>query len=171
MKSVKTDRYQKRREPAAEAITFPGSTTNLPHQKKSSALPKADRKGDHQSERTEQPSNGRILERTSQRPVERETERTDERSYGVEPANSYLIQVPEERIKDRHSFNIFKDQKLALDQLQMAIRDVEGKKPNLGELVQRALDSFIRERAHELPNVRVVERADNHSNDEDPVYE
>ena len=92
--------------------------------------------------------------------------RTDERPDEVKVANSYLIEVPEKRVKTRHSFDVFEDQKLALDRLQMATRDIEGEKPNLGEMVQEALDDYIQKRTDELPNVRTMKRTDNRSNEQ-----
>jgi hypothetical protein len=74
----------------------------------------------------------------------------------------------------RRSFDVFEDQKLALDHLQLAIQDLEGDKPNLGEMAREALDNYIRKCAIELPNVRTnhqtAERTDETSSEEDPTY-
>jgi len=42
----------------------------------------------------------------------------------------------------------------------MAIRDNGGVKPNLGDMVQQALDSYIKKQTNELPNVQMLDRTD-----------
>lgn len=59
-----------------------------------------------------------------------------------------------ERMKVRHSFDVYEDQLLQLTQLQMRLYAVRGKKPALGDLVQEALDAFLR------MNDRSVDRTD-----------
>lgn len=63
------------------------------------------------------------------RPSIRRDERTFERSN--------------ERIKIRHSFDIYRDQLLSLSDIQAEIFRQTGKKPKVGDLVQEALDAFV----------------------------
>lgn len=58
-------------------------------------------------------------------------------------------------IKFRNSFDIFEDQKVALDKLQIALGDLQ-RKVSLGELVQQALDEFIAKKAKELTNFKII---------------
>lgn len=143
MKKVKADRYQKQRSPEPEEIDFSGPAIGAKPSKEAIETPDEETKGD--------------------RTVEKPNERPDGE---VGTHNSYLIAVPEDRVRTRHSFGIFEDQKLALDRLQMAIRDVEGEKPNLGEMVQRALDDYIERRTRELPNVQMLNRTNERSDGE-----
>lgn len=64
---------------------------------------------------------------------DRPTESPDDRS----------IDHPADRIKVRHSFDVYQDQLLQLSQLQMALYEATGKKPALGDLAQKALDTFL----------------------------
>lgn len=61
--------------------------------------------------------------------------RTDERTNGSAPVPS--------RNKTRHSFDVYRDQVAALNQIQAELYSQTGKKPTLGDLVQEALDDFI----------------------------
>lgn len=99
------------------------------------------------SERSDEGSEGRSPERSNGR--------TDEHAEDT----AYVITVPGERRKARQSFGIYEDQKRALDTLQMAVRDVEGEKPDLGAMVREALAAYIERRTKELPNVRRKEGA------------
>ena len=70
---------------------------------------------------------------------------TDERTNGR----------TDERSRVRHSFDVWRDQLLALTQIQVERFDRTGKKPKLGELVQEALDAYIaqqRKRTNERTN-------------------
>jgi hypothetical protein len=84
--------------------------------------------------------------------------------------SSYVLTIPDSRLRARHSFDIFQDQKLALDRLQMATRDVSGEKPGLGEMVKAALDNYIRQRAAELPNVMMLAPGDKRSSRKEPAH-
>lgn len=71
-------------------------------------------------------------------------------------SNHYVISVPHLRKKIRHSFDIFEDQKSALDKLQIAIAESHGnKKPAFGEMVQEAIDRYIREQVSRLKNAKM----------------
>lgn len=58
-------------------------------------------------------------------------ERTDERTN--------------ERPKVRHSFDVYRDQLDALQEIQLLRKRRSGRRPTIGELVQQALDRFIAE--------------------------
>lgn len=75
---------------------------------------------------------------------ERTFDRSDERSN--------------ERPKTRHSFDVFSDQIKALTAIQSQIFNRTGKKPKLGELVQQALDDYIRTH-DDRTNDRSVDRS------------
>ena len=49
----------------------------------------------------------------------------------------------EERMLKHHSFDVFVDQLISLDQIQTQIYQEKGKKPKIGTLVQEALDEYI----------------------------
>lgn len=51
-----------------------------------------------------------------------------------------------ERAKIRHSFDIFRDQLLDLQEMQIKTIQQGKKKPKLGDLVQVALDEFFKKR-------------------------
>jgi hypothetical protein len=88
-------------------------------------------------------------------------ERTNERPTPVrvreETATAYVITIPPTRRKTRQSFDIFEDQYDALKKLQLAEADQaeyqHGRK--MGEMVQEALDAFIREKAKKLGTMSI----------------
>lgn len=85
-----------------------------------------------------------------------EPSKTNERS-NVRPQAGYVVTVPSERRKTRQSFDIYEDQYDALKKLQLAVREHRrGKVPKLGEMVQEAIDQYVREQAKRLPNITVV---------------
>jgi hypothetical protein len=91
--------------------------------------------------------------------IERANERTPvaQRHEEVPSATAYVITVPTTRRKTRQSFDIFQDQYDALKKIQLAEADqaehLHGRK--LGELVQEALDAFIKERAKKLGTISI----------------
>lgn len=76
-----------------------------------------------------------------ERTVERSNGRTVEIMKDVSPprANGRT----NERTRVRHSFDVGRDQLLALSAIQSQIFGATGKKPKLGDLVQDALDLYI----------------------------
>lgn len=87
---------------------------------------------------------------------ERSNERTFERRSGH--SSEYAVVVPTERRKTRQSFDIFEDQYEALKKLQLAEADKQGGRPRqkLGEMVQEALDIFIKDKARKLGNIEIL---------------
>jgi hypothetical protein len=71
----------------------------------------------------------------------------------------YAISVPESRRMHRVSFDIFYDQKVALDKLKLAAVDAGELRPKLNAMVQEALDLYIQRRAKQLPQVRLRREA------------
>jgi hypothetical protein len=67
-----------------------------------------------------------------------------------------------ERMRVRHSFDVWQDQLLALAQIQAERFNRTGKKPKLGELVQEALDAYVAQQ-RKRTNVRTNERPDERS--------
>ena len=158
MRNVKTDRYQKQSSPEPETIDFSGPVIGA----KPSSDAQAD--GDEKTPRKKEPSNDRSGETPNDPPNDPASEGTNGRPDGERRFhNHYMIAVPQDRSRVRHTFGIFEDQKRALDRLQMAIEDFEGDKPTLGEMVQGALDAYIRKRTMELPNVRLSDRPNERS--------
>jgi len=86
-------------------------------------------------------SNTSVDERT----VERSNGRTVEIMKDVSPprANGRTNERTNERTRVRHSFDVGRDQLLALSAIQSQIFGATGKKPKLGDLVQDALDLYI----------------------------
>ena len=96
------------------------------------------------------------IERTS----ERSNGRTDVQQHKKQARASYAfsIEVPHSRRKTRQSFDIFEDQYDALKKLQIAEHEHSGKKAQkLGEMVEDALDIYIREKTKKLSNITVRE--------------
>ena len=79
-------------------------------------------------------------EMVSEPSVQRTTEPSNEGTK--QPTFERTVQ----RTKVRHTFDVFKDQVLALGDIQQALARRHGTKPRLGDLVQEALDSYIREK-------------------------
>ena len=82
-------------------------------------------------------------ERPNSRTTGRPSERPDER--------------PNDRVRIRHSFDIYRDQLVALADIQIAAFRRSGRKPPIGELVQAALDEYI-EKQTERPDERTTGR-------------
>jgi hypothetical protein len=169
MKKVKADRYQKQRLPEPEAIDFSAPAITSRPSDEATPLVKKEIQNARPNELTSERSNSQTEERTGEQPDRQTTgksdDRPDVRSTSTDKSrNSYSISVPQERVKVRHSFDVFEDQKLALDHLQMAIRDNGAPKPNLGRLVQEALDAYVKKRTTGLPNVHWLGPPDERSN-------
>ncbi len=67
--------------------------------------------------------------------------------------------LPEQKIKksnerkiERHSFDIFSDQKMGLDELQLMLYRKHGKKPKIGSLVREAVDDLFKKYKNERKN-------------------
>jgi hypothetical protein len=88
-------------------------------------------------------------------PFERTNERANSTPFGT---TAYKITIPKQRRKTRQSFDIFEDQYDALKKLQLAKGELTQSKTSrkLGELVQEALDRFIRDKTERLGNITVV---------------
>jgi hypothetical protein len=91
--------------------------------------------------------------------VERSNVRTNDRT--VEASNGQTTrptaEPPPERVRVRHSFDVYRDQLFSLTAIQIALFSKTGKKPKLGDLVQEALDAYIsshRDRTDERSNER-----------------
>ena len=91
-------------------------------------------------EPTMSPETGRSLEKTDKIPTQRSNERPNEGS------TRQTIERGKERTKVRHTFDVFRDQLLDLGDIQQALARQQGRKPRLGDLVQEALDHYIRVR-------------------------
>ncbi len=110
----------------------------------------------------------------SQQPVKRndsDSEQENVRS-DVRPSerqsltDQFTVFIPQARKKIRHSFDIYEDQKIALDKLQLAIMfDLEGKKPSLGEIVQEAIDLYIKQRSKRIPGFKIIKSVNEHTDE------
>lgn len=76
------------------------------------------------------------IKRTNEPTLERSNERT------------------EQRIKIRHTFDIFKDQLVSLHSLQLKTIQEKNYKPKLGDMIQEALDAYIQKKLNEPCNER-----------------
>ena len=90
-----------------------------------------------------------------ERTVERSNDRTVEIMKDVSPPRTN--ERTNERTRVRHSFDVGRDQLLALSAIQSQIFGATGKKPKLGDLVQDALDLYIA-RHNSRTNERTNER-------------
>jgi hypothetical protein len=77
------------------------------------------------------------VEPKTERPSSRTTGRTNERSTDRTTGR------PDDRVRIRHSFDVYQDQLVALGDIQIAAFRRSGRKPPIGELVQAALDEYI----------------------------
>jgi hypothetical protein len=91
--------------------------------------------------------------------AERASERTNVVPVreGRSMETAYVVTIPTARRKTRQSFDIFEDQYDALKKLQMAeadqAEDKHGRK--MGDMVQEALDGFIKEKARKLGTISI----------------
>lgn len=88
---------------------------------------------------------------------ERSNERTNVIRVREEATIAYIITIPTTRRKTRQSFDIFEDQYDALRKLQIAEAEQAGRPHGrkLGDMVQEALDAFIKERAKKLGTISI----------------
>ena len=77
--------------------------------------------------------------RTNKRTFERPNERSNERSSVKPPKRK--------REKIRHTFDIYRDQLVALQMLQLEKFQAGKKKPKLGKMVAEGIDLFIKQEA------------------------
>ena len=103
---------------------------------------------------------------TNDRPHERTPARANVRtSVPAEVEEIYAIVIPNRREKFRTAFDIFRDQKAALDKPQLATVDAGAERPSLGEMVQDAIDAYIKRRVKELTNTRLKHERSNDRSD------
>ena len=148
MKKVNIKRFQQKN---PEDISFQGSS--IPKKAPKTAVSSPPSAEDTKNGRTDETISGRTNERTvkNNSPLEKKTD--DERFSG----NFYTVEVPLERSKIRHSFDIFEDQKTSLSKIQMAIMDSgQKKKPVLGDMIQEAVDLYIQQQAKKLNNLKII---------------
>jgi hypothetical protein len=79
-------------------------------------------------------------------PLQTQPQKTNERT------NEQKIKKPNERKIERHSFDIFSDQKMGLDELQLMLYRKHGKKPKIGSLVREAVDDLFKKYKNERKN-------------------
>jgi hypothetical protein len=78
--------------------------------------------------------------------LQNQPQKTNERT------NEQKIKKPTERSIERHSFDIFTDQKMRLDELQLMLYQKHGKKPKIGSLVREAIDDLFKKYKNERKN-------------------
>ena len=150
MKKVNTQRFQEKKPEnisfqASPILEKPLSTA------KNTSLPIEETK----NERTNETMSERTNERTVNK-INPDITKTKKES-DIASGNFYTVEIPTERIKIRHSFDIFEDQKTALDKIQMALKDSgQKKKPVLGEMVQEAIDIYVKEKSRKLNNLKII---------------
>ncbi len=73
---------------------------------------------------------------------------------------AYIITIPATRRKIRHAFDIYEDHLDALKKIQMAERDISGKRSGktLGDIAQEALDDWVRKQSKHLDNIEIRQR-------------
>ena len=148
MKDVKPDRFQKLK---PEEIAFKGAP--IPEK----PLISSENQG---KERTDVRTNERTKQSTNVRPKAA-------KAPGPQAGDIYTIEIPIERKKTRHSFDIFEDQKTALSKIQVAAVEAGNKKkPVLGEMIQEAVDDYIAHKARQSPNLKVVREEQNERTNE-----
>ena len=78
--------------------------------------------------------------------LQTQSQKTNERT------NEHGMKKPNERKIERHSFDIFSDQKMGLDELQLMLYRKHGKKPKIGSLVREAIDELFKKYKNERKN-------------------
>lgn len=78
------------------------------------------------------PPEKKMYERTKERAYDRPDERTNVRKR--------------KRVRIRHAFDIFEDQLRSLHTIQLEAVQASKRKPKLGEMVQQALDLYLKNR-------------------------
>lgn len=149
MKKVNIKRFQQK---TPDDISFKGD----------SILEKPLVKAENTPLQSEEKKSERTNETTSERTNERTVKKTSsvaetKNESDIISENSYTVIIPAERVKTRHSFDIFEDQKSALEKIQMALKDSgQKKKPILGEMVQEAIDIYVKEKSKKLNNLKII---------------
>jgi len=146
MKKVKTERFQVKK---PEKISFqPDSLDKKSPTPKPKSVKPIKKKTEQTKEETSVQTNGRTDEQINERSV-------------------YLIKIPIERRKIRNSFDIFEDQMSALNKIQLAEIESGGKKkPALGDMIQKALDNYIKEKVEQEENIKISYEQANEPTDE-----
>jgi hypothetical protein len=106
-----------------------------------------------QKEKARKPANLKTGDEESQKtkintppPLQTQLQKTNGRT------NEQKIKKPNERKIERHSFDIFSDQKMGLDELQLILYRKQGKKPKIGSLVREAIDDLLKKHKNERKN-------------------
>jgi hypothetical protein len=69
---------------------------------------------------------------------------TKKNESSLEQKNVLKKEATQERTLKYHSFDVFVDQLISLDQIQTHIYQEKGKKPKISTLIQEALDEYIK---------------------------
>jgi hypothetical protein len=77
---------------------------------------------------------------------------TKKNESSLERKNVLKEETTEERTLKHHSFDIFVDQLISLDQMRTQMYQEKGKKPKISTLVQEALDAHIKNHKKEITN-------------------
>ncbi len=106
-----------------------------------------------QKEKARKPANVTTGDEESQRekntppPLQQaQSQKTNERT------KDQKSKKPNERKIERHSFDIFSDQKMGLDELQLVLYRKHGKKPKIGSLVREAIEDLFKKYKNERKN-------------------
>jgi soluble cytochrome b562 len=70
----------------------------------------------------------------------------------LERKNEQKKEITKERTLRHHSFDVFVDQLISLDQIRTRIFQEKGKKPKISTLVQEAFDTYIKYHTKERTN-------------------
>ena len=70
----------------------------------------------------------------------------------LERKNVLKKERTEERALKHHSFDVFVDQLISLDQIRTKVFQEKGKKPKISSLIQDALDEYIKNHKKERTN-------------------
>ena len=160
MKKVNIKRFQQKN---PEDISFKGASIPEKPIATTENVPLQNEKGG--KKRTNEP----MSERTNERTVNKNTSVAPEKTAvdNIASGNFYTAEIPAERVKTRHSFDIFQDQKNALEKLQMALKDSgQKKKPVLGDMAQEAFDLYIKEKSKKLNNFKIIRERPNERTNE-----
>ena len=94
-----------------------------------------------------------MMEMSERKFAQKEKKGTEHKNESsLERKNVQKKEETEERTLKHHSFDVFVDQLISLDQIRTHRFQEKGKKPKISTLVQEALDAYIKEQKKHRTN-------------------
>ena len=93
-----------------------------------------------------------MMEISEKKFAQKKEEETKKNERSLEQKNVRKKEITQERTLKHHSFDVFIDQLISLDQIRTQMFQEKGKKPKISTLVQEALDTYIKDQKNERTN-------------------